>query len=169
MSSTAKATIKDLQPFNEWPGHPEHTTLFLIHELNNIDKHRLAHLACLWIATCGGTMYMKGNVTAADIDGRFEHVAERGVAQHGTPLLDVRWDAAKMKALPNTDMQMEIDISADVALRNPERAGFLDPDGDRPRPFRSPTSWTPRSNTAKRPCSRPSPPSSSNAVDMALA
>lgn len=64
MSGTAKTAIKALQPFNEWPKHPEHTTIWLIHELNNIDKHRLAHLACLWIATCNGTLYVKGNVTA---------------------------------------------------------------------------------------------------------
>jgi hypothetical protein len=84
MSATARAAIKALQPFSEWPEHPEHTTIWLIHELNNIDKHRLAHLACLWIATCGGAFHAKGEVGA-----KFVHVAERGVAEDGAPLLDV--------------------------------------------------------------------------------
>jgi hypothetical protein len=31
--------------------------------------------------------------------------------------------------VPNSEMMVEIDISSDVALRNPERETFLDPDG----------------------------------------
>jgi hypothetical protein len=129
MSTTARAEIKALQPFNEWPQHPEHTTLWLIHELNNIDKHRLAHLACLWIATCNATLNTMGGIPAADIDARFEYVAERGVAEHKAPLLDIRWDAAKVAALTGHQVAVDIDISSDVALKNPERTGFLDPDG----------------------------------------
>ncbi|NLT07176.1 MAG: hypothetical protein GXY03_12820 [Solirubrobacterales bacterium] len=128
MSKSARATIKRLQPFNEWPERPKDTTLWLIHELNNLDKHRIHHLACLWIATCNSTLYMKG-ATAADINSRVEYFASRGVAEHDAPLIDIRWDPALMAALPNDEMLMEIDRSADIAIRNPERASFLDPDG----------------------------------------
>jgi hypothetical protein len=128
MSPTARATIERLQPFNEWPERPKDTTLWLIHELNNIDKHRIAHLACLWIATCSGTLYGKG-ATAAEIEGRIEHVHRRGIAEHGATLLDFRWNPILRKLLPNPEMMMEIDLSSDIALRNPERPSFLDPDG----------------------------------------
>jgi hypothetical protein len=132
MSGSARAAIERLQPFNEWPERPKDTKLWLIHELNNLDKHRIAHLACLWIAQCHGKLLLKedsGATRPAEIDARFEHVHRRGVAEDGAPLLDMRWDPVLRALLPNGEMMMEIDISVDVALRNPERTSFLDPDG----------------------------------------
>lgn len=127
MSRSARATIKELQPFEVWPERPKDTTLWLIHELNNIDKHRIHHLACLWLATCNATMYMKGGV-AADIGGRVEHPPARGVVEHGAPLFELRWDPALMAARANQEVMVEFDLSADIALRSPERSTFLDPD-----------------------------------------
>lgn len=131
MSGTARAAIERLQPFNEWPDRPKDTTLWLIHELNNLDKHRIAHLACLWIAHCKGTLFFKedSGATAVGIEARFEHVHRRGVADDGAPLIDLRWNPVLRALLPNDEMMMEIDMSADVGLRNPERPSFLDPDG----------------------------------------
>jgi len=128
VSGPARATIERLQPFNEWPERPKDTTLWLVDELNNIDKHRIAHLACLWIATCSGTLHMKGP-TAADIGGRVAHEPTRGIAEHDATLLDFRWNPMLRALVPNPEMMMEIDISSDVALRSPERDSFLDPDG----------------------------------------
>lgn len=128
MSDTARASIERLQPFNEWPESPKDTTLWLIHELNNIDKHRIAHLACLWIATCSGELKMKGP-TAAHIGARAAHEPTRGIAEHNATLLDFRWNPMLRALVPNPEMMVEIDISSDVALRSPERETFLDPDG----------------------------------------
>lgn len=128
MSGTARATIERLQPFNEWPERPKDTTLWLIHELNNIDKHRIAHLACLWIATCSGELNMKGP-TAAHIGAWAAHEPRRGIAEHGATLLDFRWNPMLRALVPNPEMMVELDISSDVALRSPERETFLDPDG----------------------------------------
>jgi hypothetical protein len=128
MSSSARATIERLQPFNEWPERPKDTTLWLIDELNNIDKHRIAHLACLWIATCSGKLMMKGP-TAEDVGAWAAHEPKRGIAEDGATLLDLRWDPKLRAQLSNPEMMVEVDISADVALRNPERTTFLDPDG----------------------------------------
>ena len=127
VSDTARATIERLQPYEEWPERPKDTILWLVDELNNIDKHRIAHLACLWIATCNGTLYGKGS-TAEQIQGRIEDVHPRGIAEHGATLLDFRWNPMLRRLLPNPEMMMEIDISSDIALRNPEREWFLDPD-----------------------------------------
>ena len=127
VSDTARAAIERLQPFNEWPERPKDTILWLINELNNIDKHRIAHLACLWIAHCDGTLYGKG-ATAEQIQGRIEEVHPRGIAEHGATLLGFRWNPMLRWLIPNPEMMMEVDLSSEIALRSPERKWFLDPD-----------------------------------------
>jgi hypothetical protein len=127
MSETARRTVERMQPFNEWPERPKDTVLWLIDELNNIDKHRIHHLACLWIATCNGTLYGKG-ITAEQIQGRIVDVQPRGIVEDGGTLLDFRWNPTLRALLRNPDLMMEVDLSSDVALRSPERRWFLDPD-----------------------------------------
>jgi hypothetical protein len=127
MSDGAQTIIERLQPYNEWPERPKDTVLWLIDELNNIDKHRIAHLACLWIATCNGSLHFQSGA-AEHLQARIEEVHPRGIAEHGATLLDFRWNPMLRWLLPNPEMMMEIDISSDVALRNPEREWFLDPD-----------------------------------------
>jgi hypothetical protein len=124
MSDPVRATIEGLQPFREWPEHPEHTTIWLIHDLNKIDKHRIPQLACLWIATCKGEFRAAG-----DVGAKWVHVAERGAVEHGATLLRLTWDRAAMLILRDQQVIVDLDISADVAIKSPERTEFLDPDG----------------------------------------
>lgn len=128
MSGTAQAAIEGLQPYNAWPEHPDNSTIWLINELNNIDKHRIHHLACLWIATCYIDMGLVG-AEPKDIGGRIVAEPKRGIAEHGATLADIRWDPALYNRLPQKKMKVDVNASADVALRNPERGGFLDFDG----------------------------------------
>ena len=124
MSIPVQAKVKGLQPFRERPEHPEHSTLWLIHDLNKIDKHRVPQLAALWIATCKGAFRASGPVNA-----RWVYVAERGTVEHGAKLLHLTWDRAQMLILRDTNVIVDLDISADIALKSPERSAFLDPDG----------------------------------------
>ncbi|HST70038.1 MAG TPA: hypothetical protein VLI94_10315 [Solirubrobacterales bacterium] len=125
MSGTARAAIEGLQPYNAWPEHPDNSTIWLIHELNNIDKHRISHLACLWISTFQGRLLLDGS-DPEDIGVWVAQEPWRGIAEHGAMLLDVRWDPALLAKRPSQKMMMNVDSSSDVALRNPERGGFLD-------------------------------------------
>lgn len=49
MSDGAKRVIVDLQPFIADPEHPTHSTIWKIHELNIVDKHRLLNLVDFWM------------------------------------------------------------------------------------------------------------------------
>jgi hypothetical protein len=116
MSADAVTVIKELQPFNAWPEHPDQATVWVIHDLNLIDKHRLPHLACLWLATIKGKSFV-------GTDGRVAFIAKRGCTEHDAKLLRVEWDAAATRA--ETKMQMDTEISFDIALRNPGQVQFM--------------------------------------------
>lgn len=49
MSDEAKTVIADLQPFRVDPEHPTHSTLWKLHELGIVDKHRLLNLVDFWM------------------------------------------------------------------------------------------------------------------------
>lgn len=127
MSTTAKAAIKGLQPFEAWPEHPDHATLWKVHDLNNIDKHRLPYLTCLWLAWIKG----KGVVGA---NGRVAYTRKRGCLENGAEVLRLEWDAAA--TTPETNMNVNFQASLDVALHNPGQVEFMsgrnEPEGSVP-------------------------------------
>lgn len=127
MSGTAKAAIEGLQPYNAWPEHPDNSMIWLINELNNIDKHRIAHLACLWIAKCEVDVTFLGG-TLDDVGARVESEHGRGIAEHDATLYELKWSPTLYAVLREKAVKVDLNGSADVALRNPERTGFLDYD-----------------------------------------
>lgn len=127
MSTTAKATIERLQPFAEWPEHPEHTTLWKIHDLNNIDKHRLPYLICLWLA------WVKWNAVVG-ANGRLVTQRKRGCLENDAEILRLEWDPS---ATPDDQkMEMNYSVSLDVAIHNPGQVEFMsgrnEPEGSVP-------------------------------------
>jgi hypothetical protein len=124
MSKSARGAICDLQPFNEWPEYPAHTTLWKLHDLNNIDKHRLPHMASLWLARVQGGFRHEGDSGAHLVSS-----ARRGALKNGAVLFHIRWDPALMRALPETQVQVDFDVSLDVAISNPEIT-FMEQGGD---------------------------------------
>lgn len=116
MSATAQAAIKTLQPFEAWPEHPEHTTLWKLHDLNIIDKHRLPHSACLWLAWIKG----KGTIGA---NGRVAFTRKRGCLEDEAEVLRLEWDAGGTD--PDTKMNVEFEASLDIAIHNPGQVEFV--------------------------------------------
>lgn len=116
MSKTATTAIESLQPFKTWPEHPDHTTLWKIHDLNAIDKHRLPHLACLWLA------WVKGNAVVG-AGGKVEFTRERGCLEDGAKVLHLSWDPALTDQ--DTEMQVNFEVSLDIAIHNPGQVEFM--------------------------------------------
>jgi hypothetical protein len=116
MSDTARAAIKGLQPFEAWPEYPDHSTLWKLHELNIIDKHRLPHLACLWLAHIKG----QGVIGAG---GRVAYTRKRGCLEDGADVLRLEWDANRTP--DDTKMNVQFEASLDVAIHNPGQVEFI--------------------------------------------
>lgn len=116
MSDSARAVITALQPFNAVPEDPDNAILWKIHDLNLIDKHRLPHLICLWLA------WVKVEAVVGP-DGRFEPVLIRGCMEDDAVLIRALWDPTKTP--PGTNMKMDFELSVDVALRNPGQVAFV--------------------------------------------
>lgn len=124
MSDTAKAAIERLQPFNEWPEHPEHATLWKIHDLNNIDKHRLPYITGLVLARVRGGFRHVGASGAELV-----YLAEQGAPiEDGAVLAHVRWDPAQMKALGDAKVDVDLEMAVDPAIQSSE-AEFITPEG----------------------------------------
>jgi hypothetical protein len=116
MSPSALAAIRSLQPFVAWPEHPQHATMWKIHELTNIDKHRLPHIVCLWLARVHGVVECP-----TDCAAKVVYMAPQGPLRHDAVILDVRWDPLRATALPpDAKMNVEFNVSLDVAIENPE-------------------------------------------------
>ncbi len=124
MSPTARAAIQRFQPFIEWPEHPGHTTLWKLHELNLIDKHRLPHITCLWLAR------VKGSAHIGDVDGRVTFARKRGCLEDKATLIELRWNPIKIRRRTDTNVQVQFQLSLDVAITNPGQIDFLTDRGE---------------------------------------
>jgi len=123
MSTSAKTAIQDLQPFNAWPEHPDHATLWKIHGLNNIDKHRLPYITCLYLSRSKGELRSE-----ADIGGTLDYVRRKGTVKNGAPLVRIRYDPDRARAL-DAEMEMQLDLAFDVAIQSTE-VTFLKASGE---------------------------------------
>lgn len=123
MSASAKTAIQELQPFNAWPEHPDHATLWKIHDLNNIDKHRLPYITCLYLSRSKGELRSE-----ADIGGVLDYVRRKGPVENGAVLVRLRYDPARARTL-NAKMEMQLEVAFDVAIQSTE-VTFLKPNGE---------------------------------------
>lgn len=125
MSDPALAVIESLQPFSEWPEHPQQTTLWRIHDLCNIDKHRLLHLADFFLASAAVKMLfpVPKNQTPP-IEKRY--LARREWLQPNAKIGHFAWDPSAMRALGDAEVQMEVELRLDISLTEGE---WLDGNG----------------------------------------
>lgn len=127
MSRPVQTKIKGLQPFNAWPEHPTHSTLWKIHELDIINKHRLPHLICLYFAGTEGQANL-GNVGTS----RF-YRAKPGPVENDAVLIHLKFDPERLKAISAGDRDMNVHLQAafDPTIHNPGQTEFMYPRGDK--------------------------------------
>ena len=123
MSDPVRAAIRTLQPWIEWPEHPEQTTLWQIHDLNVKDKHRLLHLTDLWMFTLQVRFLIPAPPEAIPaITGG--PVPMPVLLERDTVLARFEWDAQTMAAFMETlgDQNVGIELagSLDVGLAEGE-------------------------------------------------
>lgn len=112
------AVVESLQPFRAWPEHPEHATLWHIHNLCNIDKHNLLHLTDVWITHVFVTW---GLPVPAEQVVTCRHIAGRGRVQPDAPIAHFTWDPAVMRALgDDAQVNVQAHILFDIALADGE-------------------------------------------------
>lgn len=117
MCDEAVAIIKGLQPFNEWPEHPKHTTLWAIHDLCNIDKHNLLHLSDYFLRTCKVRHWvplLPPQLPQPAFNEKF--LAREIWLKPNTKIAHVTWKPAELRRLGNLQVQMDIQATFDVAL-----------------------------------------------------
>jgi len=71
-----RATIYELQPFRQDEEHPDNTTIWALHELSRLDRHRFLHVTGLYLTGCPITFDPVGSgVTDLSIEMpcRIEH------------------------------------------------------------------------------------------------
>lgn len=125
MSKSARATIKRLQPFNEWPEHPEHATLWKIHELAKVDRHRIPHMTSIELARCKGSLELD---RPGDIGAELLFLAEPGPIEDSAELFRIGYDPARAVVL-DCKMQVQFDLAIDPVLTHPH-VTFLSPGGE---------------------------------------
>lgn len=111
------AAIKQLQPFNAWPEHPKHTTIWNINELANRDKHRLLLLSDLYVMTTKGTF----NYAGGGVNVEQRHLARRQRLEDDAVLIHLVWNPEEMAAAnPTGEMNMDFEHSLDISLTDGE-------------------------------------------------
>lgn len=114
MSAEVKTLIESIQPFSEWPDNPTGTTLWGIHNLGNVDKHKLLHLTDPWLMTAeirpGGT--------------EIEWVLKprRMRLYDKAEIASYRWDPAS-KAKVEMDFHFSLDVALSEGTWTPDNAG----------------------------------------------
>lgn len=119
MCEDADALIERLQPFREWPEHPKQSTLWRIHDLCNIDKHNLLHLADFFLVNTKVTMLLP--VPPERVPPiQNPHLAKRIWLQPNAQIAHLTWDPRKMKALGDVQVKMQVELSLDISLTEGE-------------------------------------------------
>lgn len=117
VSTAARTAIEGLQPFIEAPENPGYTTLCLIHDLNRIDKHRLPHMACMWLCHVNATF----NAPSAGGPVKCTHVAPVGPLQDKAKLVEFRFNPDQMRPFNDAEqVYVDVSVSSDIAIQNPE-------------------------------------------------
>ncbi len=114
MALPVRAHIENLQPFRQRPDYPASTTLWLIHDLCNIDKHRELHLTEVWCYT-------------VDIEFRGVHAGLMKRVpiklpkrlEDGAELAHYRWSSDLLDASGKSEVDMNFRATLDVGLGDP--------------------------------------------------
>jgi hypothetical protein len=114
MSAEVKTLIESLQPYREWPEHPQQTVLWGIHAFCNADKHRLLHLADFWLLDTEFTFTMPQGLGEDFIHWTVK--PRRMRLYHDAVIAAYEWDAAYLDSLDESDVEMHTHFSLDIAL-----------------------------------------------------
>lgn len=89
MSEEARVLIRALQPFVTGRDHPQMETLWVLHELHNIDKHRVLHLPELYLTSAS---YLFEGPADAEVETVVR--LDRGPLTSGAPMAHFRFGGA---------------------------------------------------------------------------
>jgi hypothetical protein len=114
MSEHAKTLIESLQPYRAWPEHPTSSTLWKIHELCNIDKHRTLNLSDPWLMTVKVVFRLPGKVREDIITASKRPKAMR--LYDKAVIGEFVWDPAELRSLSKSQVKVEFEASLDISL-----------------------------------------------------
>lgn len=110
----AQAIIEEIQPFKNGEGDAADTFLWVLHELNNVDKHRLLHPTEVWIVTNACQLLLPDGTKVEPTE-----FLDRGAIRQGTVIASYKWPPWTGKG----EMDVTIDTSFDVAFAEPPKIG----------------------------------------------
>lgn len=111
----AQALIEDMQPFQNGKGELADTYLWVLHELNNADKHRLLHPTEFWIVTNGCQVLLPDGSKIEPLE-----FIDRGPLKQDAVIARFEWEPL---AAEDGEMDMQIDATFDVAFAEPPKVG----------------------------------------------
>jgi hypothetical protein len=114
MSAEVKTLIESLQPYREWPEHPQQTALWGIHAFCNADKHRLLHLTDFWLLATEISHKMPPGLSEGFIQWKVK--PRRMRLYHDAVIAAYEWDPVYLDSLDESDVEMHTDFSLDIAL-----------------------------------------------------
>ena len=114
ISPGARAIVESLQPYRAWPDHPKSTTIWAIHDLCNTDKHRVLNLTDPWVFT-GQVVFISSLEARPDLIS-FTKPLRRMRLHDDAVIAAYEWDPAEMRALGKTKVNVNVQLSLDIAL-----------------------------------------------------
>jgi hypothetical protein len=115
MKSEIRAAVREMQPFRVWPERPRETTIWAIHDLNIVDKHRLPNLTDIWLYGLRVWFVFPPSVKEGP-ELRADPAAHRIRLYDGAELARLAWSVEDVRALGGVHMNMKFDATLDVAL-----------------------------------------------------